>query len=70
MTNINVEGVILPNVPLSNFQILDAAKKLIIKNLRGVFVRDELPKIPKKVEWGILNLDNSQWNGTHWTRMD
>ena len=31
MTSINVEGVILPNVPLSNFQILDAAKKLKIK---------------------------------------
>ena len=67
MTNINVEGVILPNVPLSNFQMLDAAKKLKIKNMRGVFVRDELPKRSKKVECGILNLDNSQGNGTHWT---
>ena len=44
MTNINVEGVILPNVPLSNFQILNAAKKLKIRNIRGVFVRDDLPK--------------------------
>ena len=60
MTNINVEGVILPNVPLSNFQMLDVAKELKIKNMRGVFVRDELPKRPKKVECGILNLDNSQ----------
>lgn len=67
MTDINVEGVLLPNVPLSNFQILDAARKLKIKNMRGVFVRDELPKRPKKVECGILNLDNSQGNGTHWT---
>lgn len=67
MTDINVEGVLLPNVPLSNFQILDAVKKLKIKNMRGVFVRDELPKRPKKVECGILNLDNSQGSGTHWT---
>lgn len=67
MSEINVEGVVLPNVPLSNFQILDAVKKLKIKNMRGVFVRDELPKKPKKVECGILNLDNSQGNGTHWT---
>ena len=67
MTNINIEGVVLPNVPLSNFQILVAAKKLKIKNMRGVFVRDELPKRSKKVECGILNLDNSQGNGTHWT---
>ena len=64
---IDVEGVLLPNVPLSNFQILDAARKFKIKNMRGVFVRDELPKRPKKVECGILNLDNSQGNGTHWT---
>ena len=42
--NVNVEGVVLPNVPLSNFQLLDAEKKLKIKNFRGVFVRDELPK--------------------------
>ena len=67
MTNINVEGVVLPNVPLSNLQILDAAEKLKIKNMRGVFVRDELPKRPKKVECGILNLDDSTGNGTHWT---
>jgi hypothetical protein len=67
MTDINVEGVVLPNVPLSNLQILDAAEKLKIKNMRGVFVRDELPKKPKKVECGILNLDDSQGNGTHWT---
>lgn len=67
MTNINIEGVVLPNVPLSNFQILDAAKKLKIKNIRGVFVRDDLPGRPKKVECGILNLDNSKGNGTHWT---
>lgn len=65
--NINVNGVVLPNVPLSNFQLLDAAKKLKIKNMRGVFVRDELPKRPNMVESGILNLGDSQGNGTHWT---
>ncbi len=65
--NINVCGVVLPNVPLSNFQLLDAAKKLKIKDMRGVFVRDELPKRPKAVECGILNLGDSKGNGTHWT---
>jgi len=65
--NVNVEGVVLPNVPLSNFQLLDAEKKLKIKNFRGVFVRDELPKKPRKVECGILNLCDSQGSGTHWT---
>jgi hypothetical protein len=65
--NVNVEGVVLPNSPLSNFQLLDAEKKLKIKNFRGVFVRDELPKKPRKVECGILNLCDSQGSGTHWT---
>ena len=64
--NVNVEGVVLPNVPLSNFQVLDAEKKLKIKKFRGVFVRDELPKKPRKVECGILNLCDSQGSGTHW----
>lgn len=64
--NVNVEGVVLPNVPLSNFQLLDAEKKLKIKNFRGVFVRDELPKMPRKVECGILNLCDSRGSGTHW----
>jgi hypothetical protein len=64
---ISVEGVVLPNEPLSNFQLIDAAKKLKITNFRGVYLRDELPKQPKRVECGILNLGNSQGNGTHWT---
>jgi hypothetical protein len=67
MTNINVEEVVLPNVPLSNFQLIETAKKLKTKNMRGVFVRDELPKRPKTVECGILNLCDSQGTGTHWT---
>ena len=65
--NVDVERVVLPNVPLSNFQLLDAEKKLKIKNFRGVFVRDELPKRPRKIECGILNLCDSQGSGTHWT---
>jgi hypothetical protein len=64
--NLNVEGVVLPNVPLSNFQIMDAQKKLKIKNFRGVFVRDQLPEKPRKDESGILNLDDSDGRGTHW----
>ncbi len=64
---INVEGVALPNVALTDFDLIDASKKLKIKNFRGVFVRDELPKQCRKTECGILNLDNSSGNGTHWT---
>ena len=49
--NINVEGVILPNEPLTNFQLIDAAKKLKLKHFKGVFVRDELPKKPSGFHW-------------------
>ena len=61
---IDVEGLALPNVPLSNFQLIDAAKKLNLQNFRGVFLRDELPERPEVVECGIINLDNTI--GTHW----
>ena len=63
---IDVEGLILPNESLSNFQLEDAAKKLDITNFRGVFVRDKLPKKPRVKECGILNTGDSTTNGYHW----
>ena len=68
---IDVEGVVLPNVPLSNIQLIDAAKRLNVKGLRRVFLRDESPKIHRLKECGILNLDDSRGRGTHlvaWTK--
>ena len=72
---INVEEAILPNVPLSNFQLIDAAKKLNLKCFRGE-LRDELPKKSRANEYGILNLDTrghtsrvvrtEGTGGTHW----
>ena len=53
------------NKPLSNVELLDAAKKIEIPGFRGVFVRD-LPRKPGKVECGILNLDDASGKGTHW----
>jgi len=64
--NIDVERVVLPNHPLTNFELLDAAKKLNIPNFRAVFVRDELPNKPRANECGILNLDDSSGEGQHW----
>jgi len=64
--NINVEGVVLPNKPLTNFELIEAAKKLNIPNFRGVFLRDELPKKPRRNECGILNLNDSSGRGSHW----
>ena len=66
MNRINVEEVVLPNEPLSNFQLIEAAKKLKIKHFRGVFVRDQLPKESKVIECGILNTGDSRTNGFHW----
>jgi hypothetical protein len=66
---IQVGNIELPNEPLSNFQLLDAVKKLKIPNFRGVFLRTELPKKPRKKECGILNLDGDltdETKGTHW----
>lgn len=64
---INIEGILLPNTPLTDVQLIDAVKYLKIKNFRGVFLRDLLPSRPRKSnECGILNLDDSDGPGTHW----
>ena len=63
---ISIDGVLLPNKPLSNFEIEDAIKKLGVPWFRGVFVRDSLPNKPERTECGILNLGDSSGNGTHW----
>ena len=47
-------------------EIIDAAKKLSLYGFRGVFSRDTLPKKAKLNECGILNLDSSSGDGTHW----
>ena len=40
--NILVDSVVLPNKPLSNLEIIDAAKKLSLYGFRVVFLRDIL----------------------------
>ena len=64
--NILVDGIVLPNKPLSNLEVIDAAKKLSLHGVRGVFLRDLLPKKAKLNECGILNLDSSSGDGIHW----
>ena len=64
--NISVGNLVLPNKPLSNIELLEAARKLKITNFRGVSLRDALPTTPKKKECGILNLDDTTGSGTHW----
>ena len=64
--NIFVDSVVLPNEPLSNLKIIDAAKKLSLCGFRGVFLRDTLLKKTKLNECGVLNLDSSSGDSTHW----
>ena len=62
---ISIKNVILPNKPLNNFELEDAAKRLKIPSFRGVFLLDTLPKKPNKKECGIVNFDKSDGPGTH-----
>lgn len=55
--NINID-------PLTNLDIIQFGNN--IKNFRGSFMRNELPKKPWLNECGILNLNNSTKNGSHW----
>jgi hypothetical protein len=63
---ISVEGIMLPNLPLTDIQIIDAVDRLKIPHLRGVFCRNELPHKTNVNECGIINLDESRDMGTHW----
>jgi len=63
---ISVEGLVMPIKPLTNLKIMNAVKKLEIPRFRGVFLRDNLPVEPKRMECGILNLDDTAGNETHW----
>ena len=63
--NILVDSVVLPNKPLLDLEIIDAATKLTLYWFSGVFLRDILPKKAKLNERGIWNLDSSSGDGTH-----
>ena len=63
--NILVDSVVLPNKPLSNLEIIDAAKKLYSMDLVSYFW-DTLSLKAKLNECGILNLDSFSGDGTHW----
>ena len=42
--NISVGNLVLPNKPLSNIELLEAARKLKIPNFKGVSLRDQRRK--------------------------
>lgn len=54
------------NQPLDSNQLTQLIIEFRIKNFRGIFARDRLPKKPKNIECGIVNLDSYRNPGTHW----
>ena len=63
---ISVEGLELPHKPQSDIELINAVKKLEIREFRDVFVRDNLLVKAKENECGILSLDDTLGRGTHW----
>ena len=51
----------------SNTELLEIIKKYNI-NINGVFAKDQIKK-PLKDGFYIINLDNSDGKGTHWTAL-
>ena len=51
---------------LSNINLLEYIKLLKVPKVRGVFMRDELPKRINPVQCGIVNLSPHEQLGTHW----
>ena len=51
----------------TNIELENKANKLKLHNFRGVFMVDELSKLtPLNNECGIINLETSNKNGSHW----
>ena len=53
------------NKPLSNFDLIKWVEKLNIQYFRGIYSRDNLPKIIRK-ECAIINLNKETESGSHW----
>lgn len=62
--NLKKLGKRLPRHALTNIDILEHSSD--IPHFRGVYMRDSLPKCPKRLECAIVNLDSSENQGTHW----
>ena len=58
--------MLIPGHVLSNIDLSYYSSKLGLKDFRGVFMRNTLPKNPRRNECGIVNLNTDHENGTHW----
>src|ERR1700722_19620684 len=58
----------LDSKTMSNLDIDNEVKKIRIRNFKGVLMKDELlGEKPKRSECGIINLEDSDEIGSHWT---
>ena len=57
----------IPIKPLNQYDLMKYVNRLKIKNFKGIYMRDNLPKTVNKKECGIMNLDSVKGSGTHWT---
>ena len=51
---------------LTNIDLYKYARELKIDNFRGVFMRNNLPRIAHSKECGIVNFNTSEQSGSHW----
>ena len=59
--SISVEGVKLPNKPLTNFQLIDTVKELKIPHFRGVFMRNDITSQTSKTRMWNIKFRRSVW---------
>ena len=52
--------------PLTDIDLYRYARELKINNFRGVYMRDNLPKVARSKECGIVNFNTSEQSGSHW----
>ena len=56
----------IPELSLSNLNLIHYTQELNIPNFRGVFMSNTLPKKPYRKECGRVNLNTSAEKGSHW----
>ena len=56
----------MPDRALNQYDINKYIKEFGIPHVKGIYMRDALPKQVRNVEAGIMNLDTMEGLGTHW----
>ena len=62
-----LQKVRIPFRLLRQYDLIDFVKKLIVPDLRRIYMKYTLPNKSLNIKCGILNLDLNDGKGTHWT---